>query len=567
MNSADKTFRGKIPYLLTGCFSAVLFYIFYGFKVLDPLYVDWLLTGGDPSQHYLGWALFRNTPFRLNFGLTNAAAYPYSTSVIFTDSIPIMAIPCKLIGRFTLAQFQYFGIWALSCVILMGMLSCFLLHRYITESAVLTLSSMLITVSPCMFRRFFWHTSLGAHFLVIFGLILIAYRDKMCDTIRHTFFWWAFLGFMCSFTHIYFLAMNTVLLFVFICFSIIDRKRDHSGSKDRKGILLCIMAALSYIASAALSLWLLGGFSSGMASGAPGVDYYSFNLNGFINPQGWSSLLPDLPRYTPGQYEGFAYLGLGMIVVSVFSAFATLIRYAVSDTHKLKKQDSSPDTRPYRNISYLICGLFFFLITVAISASNEISLNNSLLISFRLPDALMELWSIFRACGRLVWPAVYVICIISLITLSRSLKPAFTAVILTFCIIVQLIDLKDMIREKHSEFDRRVSYENRLKGKAIDDFLWDRNLKHIVFLDKDNLSQEELYAFAEFAARRRLTINDFYFARALKHPVDEVALDFFMHPSQDTLYVISDESYEMRYMFDLEYYKYGDLSLGLKPPQ
>lgn len=554
--------------MITGCLSAALFYILYGFKILDPTYVDWLLTDGDPGQHYLGWALYRNSPFRINFGLTNTAAYPFSTSVIFTDSIPLMALPCKIIGRFTRIQFQYFGIWGLLCIILMGILSCCLLKKYIENNTALILSAMLITLSPCMLKRLFWHTSLGAHFLIVIGLILIVYRRSLCDTIGRTVMWWSLLSFLCSFIHLYFLAIDSVLLAAFICFKLIDTGSVRKDSRSKHDIInetaICISAVVSYILTAALSIWLLGGFSSEMSNGAPGLTYYSFNLNGFINPQGWSSILPDLPLYTGGQYEGFAYLGLGMLTAALIAFSTLIIRY-------LQKMNQSTGTDSIKassssHVSYMICGAFLFLFIILAASSNEISCGSSLLLHYDIPGPVLKLWDVFRACGRLIWPSVYIICFCVLIMLNRRTKRALTIVILILCIFLQLTDLKDIIKEKHSIYTKTVVYKHRLKDKLIEDIVWNRRLKHIVFFDKDNLTQEELYSFAEFAARKKLTINDFYFARALNQPVNEAALDFFMHPSDDTLYVISDENFEMRYMFDLTYYKYGDLSLGLKSP-
>ena len=554
--------------MITGCLSAALFYILYGFKILDPTYVDWLLTDGDPGQHYLGWALYRNSPFRINFGLTNTAAYPFSTSVIFTDSIPLMALPCKIIGRFTKIQFQYFGIWGLLCIILMGILSCCLLKKYIENNVALILSAMLITLSPCMLKRLFWHTSLGAHFLIVIGLILIAYRRELCDTIGHTVMWWSLLSFLCSFIHLYFLAIDSILLAAFICFKLIDLNSLSKGSRSKHAIIkeaaICISSALSYILTAALSIWLLGGFSSEMSNGAPGLTYYSFNLNSFINPLGWSSILPDLPLYADGQYEGFAYPGLGMLTAAVFTLSSLVIKYIKSRTNGTGTDSTGPKSPLHA--SYIICGACLFLLIILAASSNEISCGSSLLIHYDIPEPVLKLWDVFRACGRLIWPAVYIICFSVLIMLNRTTKRSLTIILLILCIFLQLTDLKDVIKEKHSVYTKTVVYKHRLKDKLIDDIVWNRRLKHIVFLDKDNLTQEELYSFAEFAARKKLTINDFYFARALNQPVNEAALDFFMHPSDDTLYVISDESYEMRYMFDLTYYKYGDLSLGLKSP-
>lgn len=560
-----KQMNKKLPYIITGCLSAALFYIFYGFRILNPLYVDWLLTEGDPGQHYLGFALYRNSPFKFNFGLTNAVAYPFNTSVIFTDSIPLMAVPCKLIGKFTDAQFQYFGIWALLCFILMGVLSCYLLSRYIDDPVLLVLSSLLITISPCMLKRIFWHTSLGSHFLIIIGFILIAYRKELCDTLTRTMQWWALLGCLCSFVHIYFLAMDSILLAAFVCFSIFDHIMD-TGSDDKKDytrIFGCIGAPLSYSASAALSIWLLGGFSSGMENGAPGLSFYSFNLNGFINPQGWSAFLPDLALLTNGQYEGFAYLGLGMLLTTLISISAGIVKY-------LKVHKENPDLvkeKMIRKLPYMIVTFILFVFTVILSASNEPGIGSIKLLSVELPETIRKLWDIFRACGRLIWPAVYLICLCAVVILCRSVRRRAAIGILVLCILMQLTDLGNIIKEKHAKYDQRIVFEHRLKDDLINNILWEHNIKHIVFLDKNNLSQQELYSFAELAARRKLTINDFYFARSLKHPAKDAALDFFMHPSDDVLYVISDESYEMRYMFDLEYYKYGGLSLGLKPPQ
>lgn len=555
----------KLPYVITGCFSAALFYIFYGIRILNPLYIDWLLTEGDPGQHYLGFALYRNSPFKFNFGLTNALAYPFNTSVIFTDSIPLMAVPCKLIGKFTDAQFQYFGIWALLCLILMGVLSCYLLRRYINDPVLLVLSSILITISPCMLRRILWHTSLGSHFLIIIGFILIAYRNELCATLTHTMLWWAMLGCLCSFVHIYFLAMNGILLAAFIYFRLFDHIL-YDGPDDRKDytrILSLIVAPFSYSASAALSIWLLGGFSSGMENGAPGLEFYSFNLNGFINPQGWSAFLPDLTLLTNGQYEGFAYLGLGMLTIATIAVAAGTVKY-------LKLHKEMPDTLRsliIRKLPYMICTFILFVFTVILSASNEPGIGSIKLLSIELPEIPRKLWDIFRACGRLIWPAVYLICLCVIVILCRSVGRRAAIGILALCILLQLSDLGNIIKEKHTKYDQRIVFEHRLNDDLINKILWEHNIKHIVFLDKNNLSQQELYSFAELAARRKLTINDFYFARYLKHPAEDAALDFFMHPMDDVLYVITDESYEMRYMFDLDYYKYGDLSLGLKSPQ
>lgn len=94
---------------------AIVFVIIYGVKILNPTYVDWLLGGGDLSQHYLGWEFFRKGDWKFPLGLTDMAAYPLETSVVFTDSIPLFALFFKIFRNILPQNFQYFGIYGILC--------------------------------------------------------------------------------------------------------------------------------------------------------------------------------------------------------------------------------------------------------------------------------------------------------------------------------------------------------------------------------------------------------------------------------------------------------------------
>lgn len=541
--------KTKAEYAAVTALSVILFYAFYGFKILNPFYIDWILAGGDPTQHYLGWALYRYAPFRLQVGLLNTAAYPFDTSIIFTDSIPIMSVPCKFIGLLTDRQFQFFGIWGLICLVLMAILSCFLLSKFINNKVSLVLASMLLTASPCMMRRIFWHSSLAAHFLIIIGLILIAYRNELCRTWQRATAWWAFLAFLCSFVHLYFLAMDAILLLGFVLFVITDNRENH---------LRIIMAPLGYVISAIISIWNLGGFASGMSTGAPGLGYYSFNLNGFFDSDGWSCILNPLPRYADGQYEGFAYLGLGVIIALAVLIIACVIRLI----RKIHRKESFEKIK--KVFPYCICVLIITLINILMAASNEISFGSALIFQFDVPEIIRKVWDIFRASGRLIWPAVYIFALIPLVFLPRVIKGKLLGVILVICVIIQIGEMRKMMESKHTEFTRNAVYENRIDDPKILDLFSRNRLKHIVFLDKDNLSQEDLYAFTELATRYRLTVNDFYFARYMDYPTTEMAYHDVLYSDYDTIFVISDKSYDLAYMFPLEYREYHGLLIGTR---
>ena len=556
--------KGKADYIASVCLSVILFYAMYGFKVLNPLYIDWILAGGDPTQHYLGWALYRYAPFRIRIGLLNTAAYPYDTSIIFTDSIPLFAIPCKFIGIFTDRQFQYFGIWGLACLVVMGICTTFLFKKFTEDKVAVVISSFLVTASPCLLRRIFWHSSLAAHFLIIIGLILVAYRKELCDTAARSGAKWAVLALLCTFTHPDFLAMDGMILLGYMIFLIIDGAKGHFVGKNH--VLRIVIAPTAYCLSAVVSMWILGGFSSGMSKGAPGLGYYSFNLNGFFDPDGWSAFFRPLLRYEEGQYEGFAYLGLGILSL-IFITIVTVIVAYLRATDKRTVSDRMKKIMPY-----ILCILFVVLINILVSASNEVTFGDKLLFRFDVPEFISRYWDIFRASGRLIWPAVYIISIAFIIILYKASDRRFLTVVLVICAILQITDMNKVIIKKHSEFDRITVYSHRFEDDRMMRLMSSGKIRHIVFLDKDNLKQDELYAFTELATRFGLTVNDFYFARYFERPVEETAYRDILFANDDVMYVLSgredesDEHKDLANMFDIYYYRYGDVLIGFKDP-
>lgn len=86
--------------LAAALLGAAFFILLYGVRVLDPTNVAWILNrGGDPSQHYLGWEFYRQSEVHLPYlGMSYATVYPYRTSIIYTDSIPLLAVAFKAVS-------------------------------------------------------------------------------------------------------------------------------------------------------------------------------------------------------------------------------------------------------------------------------------------------------------------------------------------------------------------------------------------------------------------------------------------------------------------------------------
>ena len=96
-----KAFLQKHRWSLTGALlGALVFLVLYGVRVLDPVCVDWILNNPspDPSQHYLGWVFYRRSGWHLPYlGANYSAIYPYRTSILYTDSIPLLAVSVKIL--------------------------------------------------------------------------------------------------------------------------------------------------------------------------------------------------------------------------------------------------------------------------------------------------------------------------------------------------------------------------------------------------------------------------------------------------------------------------------------
>ena len=114
---------------LLGALVGVLFFgAQFGFSTANPLATDWIWHGvtHDTAQHHIGWEFFRADS---TGGIINGLAYPEGLPITFMDGIPLLALPLKLFTGILPANFQYFGLWALVCYVLIGALGAVLMRK------------------------------------------------------------------------------------------------------------------------------------------------------------------------------------------------------------------------------------------------------------------------------------------------------------------------------------------------------------------------------------------------------------------------------------------------------
>ncbi|MDD6573551.1 MAG: DUF6311 domain-containing protein [Gemmiger formicilis] len=284
----------KYRWPLTGALLGVLVFLaVYGVRVLDPTSVDWILNSlsPDPIQHYLGWELFRRSPVHLPYiGANYNAVYPFRTSVLFTDSLPLAALFFKLLGGILPTRFQYFGWWGLLCYALQGGLAQAVIARIAgvqptfgrddkSKAAIAIIMSPgqtaklwgsvlgagVLVLFPALTIRMFAHTALAANWLVLLALYLWLRSDELMPTTRRACLIWGGMGLLCAGIHLYYLPMVGLVLVGYAV----------RRALQKRGPAAVLAPIAAFCAAALAELVLLGafavnfaGYSNGYLSGA-----------------------------------------------------------------------------------------------------------------------------------------------------------------------------------------------------------------------------------------------------------------------------------------------------------
>ena len=188
-----------------------------GGRIIDPTNTSWLMNG-DAAQHYSGWRFFRETPlWQWPLGNNPNLGMEYSSSIVFTDSLPLGAFISKYLRALLPDTFQYFGIWLWVCFVLQTLFAYKVLQHYIVNRAQLIFASTFLALSPALIYRLvhqgYGHMALAGHFVLLAALHLY-----ISPTIRTT--GWAVLICGTALIHAYLMPM----IFMFWVASLI-RKR------------------------------------------------------------------------------------------------------------------------------------------------------------------------------------------------------------------------------------------------------------------------------------------------------------------------------------------------------
>lgn len=482
---------------ILGC---ILFCVVYGIKILNPSYDDWLYNGGDNTQHYLGWLFYRQSPWHFPIGLTDGLTSEGAVSCMYTDSIPLFAVFFKILSPLLPETFQYFGMWGMFCMALMGGIGALIVHRFCRSIVFSAVAGMFFSLSPTVMHRMFRHDSLSAQWLILWGICLFVYQQHGWKHQWTPVILWALGGMLCASIHMYLIPMYymTMLGYLFV-----DLFQNRNWKRPVAVFFVTTACAL-------LTMWLLGVFYGEGDYQAGGLGLYSANYNTMFNPMGFSKFLKDLSVATTGQREGFGYLGLGMIVGGVLM----LISFFVQCEKHLHTRGAVGAFLRQHGVRCLAVVLVMLLAAV-FAASPVGTCNDKVIYELTLPRTVDSFLSIFRASGRFIWVTNYALYTLIFAAVSKIEFKKAACASLVLCFAVQFVDLRPYTAEQHSRFAVDSVYESPLADEQWEVLAEDAT--EIVFapLPSGYLAYRELYmSFAAFAYEHELTLSSFYVARA-----------------------------------------------------
>lgn len=500
-------------YLLGAAVGLLFFTGILGIDRANPTYVSWLMYG-DWAQHYLGWEMFRHEGLNWPPGRINGLWYPVGTSIVFTDSLPLLALPLSLVSDWLPEQFQYIGAFVAMSFLLQGAFAARLAQNAGLGVAGQLLVALLLVNAPFLHARVN-HDTLTAHWLLLACLLLATSSNA-----RRTPAGWYTIVALSALIHPYFVAMCGPMAGAALWWQLRE-------SPQR--------VAVHGIAGAALALgllWASGAFiipSQPSLTSTVAYGHYTANLLTFVTPMYRSGWLPEWPMATEGQYEGYAYLGGGVLLLLILAALISAGR-----------RPRDPEVSPIPGRVWLAAGALALF-----GASTVLTLGTIRLIDFPQNGGL---FGMFRSSGRFVWPLAYTLMIGAVIALSARLGPRRATWVLLVVSVVQVLDLSSAQGQFAAQ---RNSHRDQPWQTPLTDPAWDElaaRREHLAFMPPPacGVVPAGWVEFQQLAARHGMTFNAGFLARH-----DGQASDAHCHQlaeqmrhgtlPRDALYVVNPE--------------------------
>ena len=534
--------------LVPGLIGFVCYALLTSFQGLNPFDVDWMLPfwrgSIDSATHYLGWEFFRQAPLlQWPPGKSPNLGPMGGSGVALTDSLPLFAFIFKPLTFWFSQPFQYFGIWVLTCFVLQAVFAWKLLTIWVKQWEHVVLGTYFFCFAPIFIDRMTVHLALAGHWVLLAGLYLL-FSPK--SKFKH----WTLLAVVSMLVQPYLAIICAALFFAWALIALIETRAYFQVIKK-----LSIFIGVLFISG-----WSAGLFFFGLGSAqAAGFGTYSANVLAWVDPGFpwyekalWSRYVPDQWQNT-GQYEGMNYLGSGVLLL----AFVALGYQLIKGTWKSRGMQvaiilsfvaafgRSGSTQ--RDLVFLLGVLSAVMISVLskhfllnrsatvvyvllftslilIAFTNQIFLGDFLVANFKIPESIINLLSVVRTSGRMLWPVTYMLIALVIVLVSRNFRRELASGFIVLVIFFQVFESVGAVGVTKSMFTR--SGPTEVLVSPLWDTLGEKYQNIAIVLPNDGpilyptnpdfAAPEGSFLWREigvFAVKHHMQLNSFYFSR------------------------------------------------------
>jgi hypothetical protein len=331
----------------------------------------------DMAQVLVAYLYYVQSPWRFPLFFVSAIGTPVGANIIFMDVVPIVALVGKAVHSLTGTIINLYGAYLFLCFALPGvMMALVLIAARVHYALSAIVGAIFANAMPALLWQ--WgHIALEGQFLVIGALALYLFSMKEGAWRGLALAWIAYLV-LSYLTNIYLFSMVGT---VWLC-AVIQRRLNGLLTTQKALETAALTLALVFAVIA-----LGGQFSTGGDLPFGPYGYASMNLLSPLVPQ-MSGLLPGLGGVidaTGWQYEGFNYLGLGLL-------FASLLL--------LPAEVGWLSRNLRRHLSLLVA----LAALTAFAISHRVFAGHWLLLELPMHHYLNRALGIFRSSGRFFWP-------------------------------------------------------------------------------------------------------------------------------------------------------------------
>lgn len=504
--------------LLAVCLISVVFVLqVFGVDFVRGSGPFWLSQVHDVAQYIAGFNMYFTAPWQLPLLAFDSLNYPIGTRVTFVDAIPIYALLLKLVVPLGWAPFNPFGFWVGLCFLMQGFSAWWICRELKAESWPLLLSLLAVLLTfPALLARL-GHISLMSHWILLFAIALYIRGFQQGKLPIGA---WCLLLLSAFYINVYLFVMASGVIFA----SLFDLGRRPSARDAGQFLSPFVLLGMT------LFVMLLP-LPPSEISREWGFGYYSMNL---LSPFLGGSLIPIEVTEEPGQYEGYNYLGLGVLL-------ATAVVFLKSPQWVFKKL-----IKHWPLVALMIVFAFYAL-------SSQVFVGSQKLFDLNYPKFLDAVTSQFRASGRFFWPVGYCVVVFSLYGLYKSYSTKALLILVSLLVSMQVLDLagrfeKLQIKIEHS--DPAV-----MNYKSWDHFLIDTKATTIYFYPKFKCGDghyQSLLPLMRYASERGFSLNTGYIARYTPDCTDMIS-EIQRSDPERSVYVFVRDKYanvtELRTLF------------------